>query len=362
MGVDRGSASQISKLDDPATFLTFSNTGSDVAGRATIGIGRAQPNVFQEGDQLDATGVWAGPSEDGGRELLAGGVSYRFSPFDPATTFFVIADYGDLILGTDEALALEAEGRRFQVATGLRHERRLGDAAQLLFDAQFLARHIESEVLGAPVIDEDLRILRASVLYQKGVPLLFQQRLFVSMSKGLNGLGASPDGAPSGSIPGSDTDFLRVSFSAEASLPLSRAWVVNAGIIGQWTDDSLPASQRCGFQTNAYARAFDYSLVSSDRCLGGRAEIAYNLELPDLSSQARTFTQAFAGIDGGTLDNRANDFLPATRDSWSSLSVGVRTLRGNFLGEIAITHIVDRPEIAANQDDERLWFRAAIKF
>lgn len=362
VGADRGSASRIQALDEPTAFLTFSNTGSDEAGRAIAGLGYGHPDLLLAGDQLDLALVVGGPSEDGKRELLAGGIGYRIALGDARTTGFVTVDYGDVILGSAATLPFDIRGDRLQVAAGVSHERDLGDTAELKLGAEILARRVGSEVLGATTIDEALRMLRVSALYSRGIPLLAQQRLAVSATKGIDGAGASASGNLLGSVPGADTDFLRVSFAAEASVPLSRDWVINAGVIGQWTEDSLPASQRCGFETNSYARAFDFAVVSGDRCLGSRVEAAYNIELPVEGAARMLFTQAFAGIDGGRIDNVANAVSPGGVDGWASLSAGIRTLRGDFLGEVAVTRILDRPGVAAGQDRDRIWFRAAYRF
>lgn len=362
VGADRGTASQIRKLDERTGFLTFSNTGSDEAGRAVAGVGYAYPDAFRQGDQVDMAAIWAGPSEDGWRELLAGGVAYRFPVGEGAFTGFVNVDYGDVVLGTAEALAYDVRGDRLQVAAGLRGQHDLGETAKLDFGAEIIARRTQSEALGSRVIDEELRMLRASVLYSRGMPLSFQQRLAVSFVKGFDAFGASAPGNPLGSTPGALTDFLRMSFAAETSIPLSPLWVVNAGLIAQWTADSLPISQRCGFETNGYARAFDYAVVAGDRCLGSRVEIAYNFETPDPRSGRLVYTQGFVGIDGGRIDNVGNALTPGSSDGWASLSVGVRGLRGNFLGEVAATRILDRPDVAETQDRDRLWVRAALQF
>ena len=362
VGADRGSASLIRKLDEPTQFLTFSNTGSDVSGQYVLGYGLARPDLMQEGDQLDVTAVWAGPSKDGWRELLAGGIGYRFPVGLEGTTAFLTVDYGDLIFGTTETLFLEAKADRRQIALGLVRERSLANDAKVRLSGELISRSVNAEVLGFPSLEEELTSLRLSAQYSRGVPLLFQQRLAVSLSKGFDSFGASESGNLLGSNPGAASDYLRVSFAAEASVPLSKEWVINAGLIGQWTDDSLPVSQRCGFETNAYARAFDYAVVVGDRCLGSRVEVAYNIALPDPTADKILFTQGFVGIDKGRIDNVANIASPGGGDSWSSLSAGIRTLSGNFLGEVAVTRILDRPDVAADQDRDRLWFRTAIQF
>ena len=362
VGADRGSASQIRKLDENTGFLTFSNTGSDEAGRIVLGFGYALPSLATDDDQLDLVAIWAGPSEDGWRELLAGGVAYRFPLGTRDVTGFVNLDFGDLILGTEQTLALGVKGDRVQLSAGAYREVDLGETAILKFGAEIISRSTRSEFLGATAIDEDLRMLRGSVLYSRGIPFLFQQRFALSFTKGFDAFGASPSGNPFGSVPGARTDFFKLSTAAELSLPLSLDWVVNSGVVGQWTDDSLPASQRCGFETNAYARAFDYATVAGDRCLMSRIEIAYNFQKPDLRAGRFDSTQGFVGLDGGRITNLANPLSAGGSDGWSSLSAGVRTLKGSLLAEIAATRILDRPDAAATQDRDRLWLRAALQF
>ena len=362
VGADRGSASQIRKLDENTGFLTLTNTGTEESGPLVLGFGYAFPNLVRPGDQFDVAAIWAGPSDDGWRELLAGGLSYRFPTATEGLTGFVNLDVGDLILGTADALALDVRGDRVQVSAGVAKTRDLGDTATLRFGAEVIARRTRSEVLGTPAIDEDLRMVRGSVLYSKGRPLGVQHRLALSVTKGFDAFGASPSGNPLGSTPGARTDFLRAAFAAETSRPFGPDWVLNMGVIGQWSDDSLPASQRCGFETNNYARAFDYALVAGDRCLGSRVEVAYNFQSPDLRRGSFDSTQGFIGIDGGRISNNANALSAGGSDGWASLSVGVRTLQGSILAEVAATRILDRPTVATGQDRDRLWVRAAYQF
>ena len=161
---------------------------------------------------------------------------------------------------------------------------------------------------------------------------------------------------------GASSEFLRISASAETSIPLPRRFVLNAGVIGQWSDDSLPISQRCGYGTNAYARGFDRSYVNGDRCLGGRTELAYNIELPDLTSEKFNYTQGYVGIDFGWVQDNPTFAMPRLIDTWSSGSLGVRTLRGDFIGEVSVTQIFDQPTGATEQQQTRFWLRGAARF
>jgi hemolysin activation/secretion protein len=140
-------------------------------------------------------------------------------------------------------------------------------------------------------------------------------------------------------------------------------FTVNLGLIGQFTNDSLPISQRCGTKTNEYTRGFDQGYVNGDRCWGGRVELAYNVMPPKpMSNGGLAFTQAYFGIDGGQVEDVPNAILPGTIDNWSSASLGVRTLYGDFIFEASLTRILDKPVGVIDQKDARLWVRGTVRF
>ncbi len=362
VGVDRGSVSVIRRVDKPLRFLTVDSYGAEDVGPYIGGFGAAIPNAILLGDQFDIIGVLAGPSDTGKRELLAGGLGYRLDLGGSNNSIYFNGDYRDIRLGSPQNLQLDAKGSNANFTIGFSRRWELAKQEKITGTIAFAARGSHGEVLGTSVIDEDLRIIRASLIYENGYPLLFQQRLAGAITKGIDGLGASPANNSKASSPGATSDFLRASFSAEASIPLSKSFVVNAGVIGQWTNDSLPVSQRCGYGTNAYMRGFDLSYVNGDRCAGARVELAYNVTLPDPKAARLSFTQAYMGVDLGIIEDVSNAFLPTMRDNWSSASIGVRTLQGDFIGEISLSQILDQPTGIVEQDKTRLWFRSAVKF
>lgn len=353
-GVERGSASVIREVAEPTRFLTFSSMGADEIGPYITSAALAWPDLLREGDQLDLVLVLAGLSDDGGPELAAAGVGYRQALPQTGVTLYFNADHGDFWLGSQQSLALDIKGSQTNAAIGLRKRWAWPDYSRLTASFELASRDSQGEVLGTTMRDERLRMLRAGLRYERGLPFARQQRYGLSVTKGIDGQGAS--------APGVTTDFLRVAFSAETSVPLSQRFVVNAGIVGQWTHDSLPVSQRCGYGTNAYARGFDQSYVNGDRCLGTRVELAYNFVLPDPRATSLDLRQGFLGIDGGNIKDMANAVLAANTDEWASLSSGLRIAKGNMIGEIAVTHILDQPVGAFAQDATRLRVQAAVRF
>ncbi|MCB2135322.1 MAG: hypothetical protein KDE08_05150 [Rhodobacteraceae bacterium] len=322
----------------------------------------AWPDLLQKEDQLDLVLALGGLSDIGGLELVAAGVGYRQEIAGTGTTLYFNADHGDYVLGSASSLALDIKGSITNAAFGARKVRTFPDHSRLITSIELALRNDRSQVQGASFTDERLRLLRAAVKYERGLPFSFQQRYGLSVTKGFDGLGASPDISPTGSAPGVSVDFLKAAFSAEISMPLSLHYIVNAGIVGQWTNDSLPVSQRCGYGTNAYARGFDQSYVNGDRCFGGRVELAYNFVLPSPKATSLDLRQGFFGIDGGVIEDIANPFVLGNTDEWSSLSAGLRVAKGDFIGEAALTKILDKPSGAFKQDDTRLWFQMGFRF
>ncbi|MCA0947313.1 hypothetical protein CLG85_001830 [Yangia mangrovi] len=359
-GVDRGSTSQVRKVDEFTAVATISSTGSEPIGRYIGSLGMSVPFSTEYGSQIDVLGVIGGPDVDGGLELRAGGLGYRLG-LGIGTTVYVNYDHGDYQLGTNELMPLEVKGVHETLALGLRHVWLLGQD-RLTASVELAAKQRTDEMLGFDVTDEDLRLLRIGLMHETGKPFAFRRRLALSVTKGLSGFGASLAGNPLPSARGVTPDFLRVAFSAEVSIPLPGATYVNGGVIGQFTEDSLPVTQRCGYGTNAYSRGFDRSYVLADRCFGGRIELAHDFQPPSMATGALRRTQGFVGLDGGRLRNMGSPVFTGERDGWSSASWGVRTLQGNFLGELALTHVTSEPEGVTPQDETRLWFQAAYQF
>ena len=360
-GVDRGSTSAIRKLDDPTAFLTFDTFGADDIGPSILGFGYVLPGALSATDQIDFAGVVAGPTEDDDPELLAGGFGYRYG-LGGGLTGFASINYSDIVLGSDAALALDAKGHLMSGAFGLRRESTRGESGKLTTTVEAIGRRSRGSVLGFQAINEDLRLLRVAALYEEGVPFLVQRRFAATLTKGVDAFGASSPSNPLASAPGVTSDFLRASFSAEVSIPVSEKLVGSAGVIGQWSNDSLPQSQRCGYGTNAYARGFDQSFVNGDQCLGSRVEAAYNIQFPSRNDRGITFTQAYFGVDLGQVWDNANAALPRSADTWSSGSLGVRTIQGDFIGEMLVSRIFDQPNGATSQDRSRFWLRAGFRF
>ena len=361
IGVERGSTALVEPVDKSTTILTLDSYGSEEVGPWVTSLTFAIPRVLGATDQWDLTGVVGGPGEERSTELRAGGFGYRVRPWDDDRTLYVSASYSDVRPDGDLTRDLAIEGDQRRIALGLRRDILREDVATTV-TLEARVRDNEATSMGVPIQDERIGAVFLGVRRSSGRPLGLQTRVGAAVSAGVAEYGDSALFGQLSSTPGADNRFLRASASTEASIPLSRLLALNAGLVGQWSNGTLPLSQRCGFGTNAYSRGFDLSELLGDLCIAGRAELAANAFLPVGDEQPAWF-QIYAGVDGGHLRNNATLLAGAETVDWSSGSIGVRAIGRDWIAELSATTVFDAPQVAlADAGDARLWFRAGVRF
>jgi hemolysin activation/secretion protein len=359
-GIERGSTALIERVDEPTFFLTFDRFGSEEVGPFVSSFAHARPHVLRAGDQFDVIGVVAGPGRNGAAELAAAGFGYRLS-FGADMTAYLNGSLARVAPGGPLTARFGIEGYRGQVALGLRRDVSTGTAVRMSQILELRARESGATSFGTTFLDERIQSVFLGFRRNAGSPLGRQSRLGAALSFGVADYGASAVPGALASYPGASEVFLRFSASAEGSLPLAGLWAINAGLVGQVSWDSLPVSQKCGFETNSYSRGFDISEILGDSCLAGRGELAANLRRPGPGS--RLWVQAFTGIDGGRVEQNANALRQATGDDWSSVNLGLRALGANWVAEVSLSDVLESPAATATSEgDARLWVRAALRF
>jgi hemolysin activation/secretion protein len=359
VGVDQGSTSLLPEVDGPTRFLTFDTYGSSDVGPDIWSASLALPDVLAAGDQLDMVVVPGGVGGGGTPELLAFGLGYVGPLGGGGLEWFLRGDHGTLMPGDGASRAADLRIYSTNLSLGLRQTWRPAEDTTLRATLEFKARDLRGSTLGGPALEEDLRVIQASVQRETGVPFGFRTRLGLSLAHGLDGLGASDPANPLASLPGASSEFMRFSVAAEMSLPVSPLWVINAGVAVQWADASLPLSERCGYATNAFSRGFDRTVANGDHCIAGRLEAARYVVLPTADRPDRALVQGFAGIDGGIVRDLANPVLPARTEGWSSLSLGFRVLRSGTVGEVAVSRVLD--DFAGHDPAPRVWVRLGVR-
>jgi hemolysin activation/secretion protein len=361
VGVERGSTALVETVEVPTALFTLDSFGSEDVGPWVSSLTFALPGVIAPTDQFDLTAVVAGPGEVEKNELLAAGVGYRLRPWDPETTLYLTASYARVSPDGPLTRPLSLDGSRKLLGVGLRRSVETDDAVTD-YVIEFRARDSEGGSFGIPVLDERIAAVFLGVRRSTGQPFEVQTRFGAAVSAGVAEFGDSLPPGVLASVPGAAERFFRASASAEASVPLSRVFAMNAGLVGQWSNAPLTVSQRCGFGTNAYSGGFNQSEILGDICLSGRVELAANAILPSPDGTS-LWLQPFAGIDGGRFQNLATRFAGNSTDDWSSVSIGIRALGTDWISEIALTKIFRAPSIAISMSgEERLWLRGGLRF
>ncbi len=175
------------------------------------------PDLARDGDQLDVIFALAGPSEAKEPELEAAGVAYRRPVGTDGTMLFTTLDYGEVTLGTARSLAFGLTGERTALSLGVSRSWDLVQFASVTATAEIAAREVQGTGFGVTTLDESLRFTRFSLLYERGVPLQFQHRYALAVTKGFSNFGASPAQNSLSSTRGGTSDF-RASRSAQKPL------------------------------------------------------------------------------------------------------------------------------------------------
>jgi len=245
--------------------VSLDNYGSRYLGTGQLGAGVAV-NRLAGDDQLRILATAAGDSEMGfgeiaytrvlnseGLRLGAGASTTHTRPGDALEPFEIRgrADTANLSLGYPFLRT--------------RNSSVLGRA---LFDY----RDIDTDILGARVIEDRIRALRLSLVWLQLDRLAGQNTLYLEASKGLGGTQADD---PLKSRAGADGGFGKLSFDYERFQPLGANFGVTLGAGGQWTDEPLLSSEQFALGGRRFGRAYEPAEIVGDRALAARIEPAY---------------------------------------------------------------------------------------
>jgi hemolysin activation/secretion protein len=188
---------------------------------------------------------------------------------------------------------------------------------------------------GAPVLasESHLRILRA------GGALDFQDAQFfelpaanlvlLTLSQGLNGLGASGNNAALPPRPNNQVDFTKL--TGEITRVQNLFTIGNVGtalklsIGGQYTGDILPPSEKFYLGGNRFGRGFWYGQITGDRAIGSTVELQLNTgfaDVPILAPDHRLDVQFYGFWDTGFSYNLAPGDL---NQNIKSIGIGARS-------------------------------------
>lgn len=189
----------------------------------------------------------------------------------------------------------------------------------LSFRVNYEGRDIDSKILGSfPLSEDHIRMLRASVNYQKQDALGGYNLGDVTLSQGLSVFGASDAGDSnlSRSEAKPDRNKIEASYSRIQSLPYNLSAVTTFS--GQLASGPLYASEEFGFGGQNMGRAYDSSEITGDSGVAGSIELRYL----GLSMPYNIFAMPYGFYDIGKVWNK--DTGQGKPQSASSTGAGFR--------------------------------------
>ena len=118
-------------------------------------------------------------------------------------------------------------------------------------------KNAESDMLGAPSIEDRLRILRGELAFDHADESDGVTQAILTLSQGIDGLGSTENGNPFASRGNGRVDFTK------ATLQLSRTQSLGSGNsayflgYGQLSANPLLSGQECGYGGDWIGRSFD---------------------------------------------------------------------------------------------------------
>ncbi len=152
--------------------------------------------------------------------------------------------------------------------------------------------------------------------------------------------------------------FIRLNFEMSRVQHLAGGVYVQAALAGQWSSDSLLASEEFGLGGSYFGRAFDPSEITGDEGLAGKIELFKTISLDGVSS-----IEPYLFYETGFV--RQIDPLPAEsrRDTLGSGGVGVRIAADdNWAASLEYSQPFERDVASQGDRDARVFFSISAAF
>lgn len=329
-------------------FAAIDNRGTRWLGPVQIYGGVVLNDLLEAGGRLAITAVGA-PDEGGELGFISGAYDQPIGGSGLRASAF--ANYARTRPG-EELRALDLKGESFTWGLGLKYPFLRSRATNILGQINVLARDSRSHSLMLnPIFDDKIRLVTAELLANHGDATGGQTSVRASISQGLDIFGATRFADPAKSRGTASGRFTRINGEISRVQPLYRGLHLLVAATGQWTQDSLLASEEFGLGGNDFGRAYDPSEITGDRGYAGKAELFYTIPARGMGS-----VEPFAYFEGGRVYQ--NGPLPgeARRNGLQSAGAGLRaSVAGRFGFSMEYAKPIRRPVTSLGDRDGRIF-------
>jgi hemolysin activation/secretion protein len=288
--------------------LVVDASRSDFSGRAElandgsqpIGPLRARIDVDANGlispfDEVDFTYSTV-PSSPGELQYVRGRYGVVLTPH--GTEFIATGSYS----ATNPGAYLEERrifGESVSIGGEVRHPLRRSRGFSLWLDAGFEYRDLRQQRFDALARHDRISVVRTS-LYARALAAGGALRARLTLSQGLDILGATRRGDPLASRPDASSDFTTLSAWADWQRDMSGAFSLALAARGQISSTPLLITEDIGLGGNSFLRGYNFSERSGDNGVMGLAELRYDWD--DAFGLMRRM-QFYGYADGGVVGN-----------------------------------------------------------
>lgn len=347
-------------LDDPARHRLVVRSGLQrwtaslyVDNRGTRAVGPEQAyarvglnSLARAGDQL-ALSVLTVPDDPD--EFAQGELSYGASLADGSRLRAAVSASRSRE-GTsplNNTVGNESRALNLRLARPVVRERKRALWAAVAFDA----RHVEQTFFNGARYEDELRVLRGSLQADRW-RASGSTSLFLQVSRGLDGLGASDDVSTAHSRFDADGQFWKVNVAGSHYTDVGSRAGLYVAADAQWAPHPLLLSEEFAPGGLPYGRGYNYAEISGDSGLAGLVEVRVGWD-PGL--RPLTFFQSYAFVDAAKVWNRG-PVAGARSAAFSSAGAGVRlTFRDKVTLRVEAARPLTRTPWVAGDKDWRLF-------
>tara|TARA_Y100001934_G_scaffold283291_1_gene401893 strand:- start:614 stop:2323 length:1710 start_codon:yes stop_codon:yes gene_type:complete len=256
---------------------------------------------------------------------------------------------------------LELESNSFEVNVGGYYHHIRKRAENLSFGAHFHALNSSSNVLGVPLVRDDLRWLELEANYDFADKYLGYNFLNAKLAKGLDFMDSSDFGDANISRRQAEDDFTKLELSYARQQVVNQDWIAIYQLEGQLASGPLFSSQEFGYGGQKLGRAFDASEIVGDHGLASGIEFRYS----GLELRNKFDLTPYLFYDIGVVWNDDTD--QEFRESAASAGFGLRFshetgAHGNFGIAWPLTRDVETPIFGQDQDNPRILLQISKSF
>jgi hemolysin activation/secretion protein len=180
------------------------------------------------------------------------------------------------------------------------------------------SKNSTTDFLDTPLTRDHVRALRANATYDNVDAWQGYNIIGVTLSRGIDGLGASKKGEANLSRSEAAPDFTKAELSLTRLQAVTQDWSLLLASAFQGTSGPLYSSEEFGYGGQAFGRAFDASEISGDHGAAGSLELRYD----GWNDGRLVRVSPYGFYDIGMVWNE--DTAQAKRASGTSAGLGVR--------------------------------------